>query len=236
MTDDQVALVTGASRGLGQALCVELVRGGFTVFGTGRDEEALAGTAERCQPHGTFRPLRLDVRSAEDVDRTVGALPRLDLCLNNAGVLHVESLLEMELDQIRETVDVNVLGAFLVARAAARRMVREGGGRIVDIASDGAVKPLPRAPVYAGSKHALAGLSKSLAAGLEDEGVQVTTVYPGGIDTEMHAPSVDRGGLMAADEVARVIVRAVLESGSTVRVSELHLQPLNGRPTAPRRR
>jgi NAD(P)-dependent dehydrogenase (short-subunit alcohol dehydrogenase family) len=226
MTEDRVALVTGASRGIGRALCVELVRAEFTVYGTGRDEEALALTAASCEPYGAFRSLKLDVRSAEDVDRAVEVPARLDVCINNAGVLHVEPIAEMTLDQIRETIDVNVLGAFLVARAAARRMVREGGGRIVDIASDAAVKPLPVASVYAGSKHALAGLSKSLAAELEDERIQVTTVYPGGVDTEMQAPSVDRTGLMAADEVARVVVRSLMESGSTVRVSELHLQPI----------
>jgi len=96
----------------------------------------------------------------------------------------------------------------------------------MDIASDLAIEPGPNAAAYAASKHALAGLSKTLAEEVREDGIQVTTVYPGAADTEIHdAHGQSRKGFMDAGEVARSIVAVLSASGDTVRIKELHLQP-----------
>lgn len=220
------AIVTGASRGIGRAISVELARAGFDVHGTGRDEQALAETQALCPSPGTFRPHAVDIRSTAEVEALVAGLERLDLCVNNAAILYVDAFVDASLEEFREMLDVNVLGAFVVMRAAARRMLREGGGRIVDIASDVSVKPSPEGAGYAATKHALAGLSKTLAEEMLGRGVQVSTVYPGAVDTEIHGHTESRQGYMDAVEVARVIVSGLLACGTTACIRELHLQPI----------
>ena len=226
--DTRTAVVTGASRGIGRALAIELVAVGFEVYGSGRDEAALEETKRLSARPEAFHPRPFDVRDEAAVDGFVAEPARLDLCVNNAAALHVAPLVETPLERVEEMLDVNVVGAFLVMRAAARRMLEAGRGRIVDIASVGAVEPLPGAAAYAGSKHALAGMSKTLAQELKLEGVQVTTVYPGSVATDIHGPEYSHEGFMEAAEVASTIVGALLGSGETVRISELHLQPASG--------
>jgi NAD(P)-dependent dehydrogenase (short-subunit alcohol dehydrogenase family) len=234
-----VALVTWASRGIGRYLSIELVRAGVEVYGTGRDENALDETAELCRPLGTFHPRIAEVRSEEDVERVVAEPPRLDLCINNAGIARARPFLETPVSELEEILDVNVVGVFLVMRAAAQRMVREGGGRIVTIASDAGVIAIPHMAPYCASKHAVSGLSKTLAAELGPQGVQVTTVYPGGVRTEIlgpldpdvvHSEVTDTSfGVMGVEEMAETVVATLLAAGTTVRIDELHLQGWGGR-------
>jgi NAD(P)-dependent dehydrogenase (short-subunit alcohol dehydrogenase family) len=219
-----VALVTGASRGIGRAICIELVGAGCDVYGTGRDERALAETAALCGSRDRFHPRLGDVRSESDVARIVDELPRLDLCFNNAGIARIASFTDTSLGELEEILATNVAGAFLVMRTAAARMVREGGGRIVTIASDASYVPIPGMSAYCASKHAVSALSRILAGELGAQGVQVTTVYPGGVATDILGPATLDAG-MRADELARTVVAVLLAAGPTVRVAELHLQP-----------
>lgn len=226
MSSPATALVTGASRGIGRSLARELVRAGVEVYGTGRDEEALAETQRTCEPSDRFHPLVVHVSSERDVARAVAEPPRLDLCINNAGIARLAPILDTSRAELEEVLGVNVIGAFLVMRDVAARMVREGGGRIVTIASDVAYRAAPGIAAYGASKHAVSGLSKTLAEELGPAGVQVTTVYPGGVGTEILG-DVTSGNprLMNVDEVARTIVATLMAAGTTVRVAELHLQP-----------
>jgi NAD(P)-dependent dehydrogenase (short-subunit alcohol dehydrogenase family) len=221
----RVALVTGASRGIGRSFSVELARAGFDVYGIGRDEDALAETEALCPP-GAFHPRIADVRSEEAVAQVVDALPGLDLCINNAGIARITPFAETSVAELEEILAVNVVGAFVVMRAAAARMVRDGGGRVVTIASDASYLALPGMSAYCASKAAVSALSRILAVELEARGVQVTTVYPGGVVTGILGdPELFTGG-MDADELARSAVEALVAAGSTVRIAELHLQPV----------
>lgn len=224
----RTALVTGASRGLGRALSVELVGVGLEVYGVGRDQAALEATAALCEAPERFHPRVVDVRAHAELERVVAEPAQLDLCFNNAALLHVTPFLETPAAELEELLDVNVVGAFVVMRAAAERMLAAGGGRLVDIASVGSLEPLPGAAAYAASKHALAGLSKTLAAELGGESLQVTTVYLGTTDTEIHDAEIPRDGFIEPAEVARTIVATLLASGNTVRLAELHLLTLTG--------
>jgi 3-oxoacyl-[acyl-carrier protein] reductase len=222
------ALVTGASRGIGRAIALELIRAGHEVYGVGRDEIALAETAQLAETPSSFHARVIDVRSAPEVAAVIAEPVRLELCINNAGVLRTNHFLDVPFSELREVFGTNVEGAFLVMQASARRMAKEGGGRIVNIASDVALKPAPGGAVYCASKHALAGLSLTLAEEMRDTNVQVTTVFPGLVSTEIFgkpmSPESQRQFMDPAD-LARVIVAALMAAGASVRIAELHLQP-----------
>lgn len=229
MSAIRTALVTGASKGIGRSLSVALVRAGVEVYGTGRDAESLKETERICGEFGTFHARLLEVRDAAEVARVVAEPAQLDLCINNAGIARIRPFLETPPEEIEEIIGVNVIGAFFVMQAAAARMSQQGSGRIVTIASDGAVKSLPKMAPYCASKHAVAGLSKTLADELGDTGVQVTTVYPGGVRTTILTDNPGDYG-MDPDELAQTIVDALLAAGTTVRITELHLQPWRAVP------
>jgi 3-hydroxybutyrate dehydrogenase len=224
--DIRVALVTGASRGIGRAISIELVRNGVEVYGIGRDQAALTETEQLCRPLGSFHTRVADVRSEADLADIMVEPRQLDLCINNAGIARVRPFTETPLGEVQEILDINVLGGFHVMQAAAKRMASEGGGRIVTIASTAAVSPAPKMAAYCASKHAASALSKTLAEELEPQGVQVTSVYPGFTGTYIIGRLEPEWVVMDVDEVARTIVTALVAAGTTVRIAELHLQPV----------
>ncbi len=225
MSESLGALVSGASRGLGRALSVELIQAGLDVFGTARDEAGLIETARACAGPGHFSYGLLDLRDESAVAALVARPPRLSICIANAGVAAIKPFLESTGADLLEQFEVNVLGALALMRQCALRMSREGGGRIVTIASDAATKGIPGMAVYVASKHAVFGLSRTLDLELSSVGVQVTTVFPGPIGTTILGPIGPSQNYMEVHEVARTIVATLLACGNTVRVSELHLTP-----------
>lgn len=225
MTPPRV-LVTGASRGLGRALAVEFASAGAEVVGTGRDEAALAASAELCRDlPGTFSGQVLDVRDAGAVAALLAKVEPIDVCVANAGIAEQRPLLDTGDEDLRRLLDTNVVGAFSVMRGAAAGMSSRGRGRIVAIASDAAYKGIPTMAGYVASKHALLGLARTAALELADSGVDVTTVFPGPIRTEIlgSASATNPGGMDAA-EVAAAIA-AIAMAGSSIGSCELHLQP-----------
>jgi NAD(P)-dependent dehydrogenase (short-subunit alcohol dehydrogenase family) len=225
MSDKPGVLVSGASRGLGRALCIELVRAGLDVFGAARDEAGLIETGQVCDGPGSFTYGLLDLRNEPAIAELVARPRRLSLCMVNAGVAGKKPFLESTGADLMAQFEVNVFGALALMRACALRMSREGGGRIVTIASDAAVKGIPGMAAYVASKHAILGLSRTLDVELGPVGVQVTTVFPGPIGTNILGPIDPDGIYMEVHEVARTIVATLLACGSTARVSELHLTP-----------
>lgn len=217
------ALVVGASRGLGRSLAVALARRGHRVTGTGRDEAALAATAALCEPlPGSFAGRILDVREAAASERLVAELEPLDLCVANAAIAEVKPFAETSIEDLRQQLEVNLVGAFAVLQAVAAGMVARGSGRLVAIASVGARTGLHEMAAYVASKHALHGLVRSLALELIGTGVGVTTVFPGPMVTEILGPLITSG--MDPDDAAEAIA-ALAELGPSIGSCELHLEP-----------
>jgi NAD(P)-dependent dehydrogenase (short-subunit alcohol dehydrogenase family) len=225
------ALVSGASRGLGRALSIELVREGLDVFGTARDEAGLIETARACDGPGNFTYGLLDLRNESAIAELVAIPQRLSICMVNAGVAAKKPFLESAGPDLMAQFEVNVLGALALMRECALRLSRQGGGRIVTIASDAAVKGIPGMAAYVASKHAVLGLSRTLDLELSPVGIQVTTVFPGPIGTNILGPIDPDATYMEVHEAARTIVVTLLACGNTTRVSELHLTPWRD-PTA----
>lgn len=181
-----LALVTGAGGGLGEAIARHLAREGWRLAIADRDGAAAEALARELPG---ARAYALDVRDEPAVEAMLDALGEApDGVVNNAGIVRFGPLLEHRIEDFRDVLDVNLVGTFIVARAAGRRMAARGSGAIVNITSLNAVAPSPDAGAYPASKAAVALLTQHLALALGPRGVRVNAVGPGFIDAGMSAP------------------------------------------------
>jgi NAD(P)-dependent dehydrogenase (short-subunit alcohol dehydrogenase family) len=184
-----VALVTGASRGVGQELARALAADGHDVALGARSD--LSETVVLVEGAGRRAlPLSLDVTDQGGVDagleRAERELGPLDLVVNNAGTDRaLGPLWELDPDEFWADMDVHVRGTFLVCRAALPGMIERGAGRIVNVSSNAAFRPSPYNPAYGAAKAAIVNLTTSLAESLAGTGVHVFAISPGYVRTEM---------------------------------------------------
>lgn len=199
----RVALVTGASRGLGKSMAQALARAGATVVLTARDVARLEEVASEIRREG--HQAHVDAFDLLDEDAVVAAVPRvverfgrLDILLNNAGIYVTSKLLDSTLELWHRTMDTNLTAAYLLAREAARSMIPQKSGRIINVGSYCSVLGRERMQAYAASKHGLAGLTKSLAGELGRYGINCNAIAPGYFMTDMIERVADDAELMQA--------------------------------------
>jgi 3-oxoacyl-[acyl-carrier protein] reductase len=187
----RVAIVTGASRGIGAAIAVRLARDGLNVLLTyQKSVDAAQAVLEQVRSLGVdAHAVRIDAADpkepAEVVNQAIERFGRLDVLVNNAGVYETASLLEATDEEFERAFAVNVRAAFLAARAAAR--VLPSGGRIINIGSIlGERVPMPRVGIYSATKFAINGFTRAWARDLGPKGITVNAVQPGPIDTDMN--------------------------------------------------
>ena len=194
--DGQVAIVTGASRGLGEEMAEGLAEAGAALMICARREQWLTPTIERFAARG-FRVegLVADVSKEADVqavvDRTMAIYGRLDILVNNAGITWGARPEDMALDKWQKVIDVNLTGAFLFAQAAGREMLERGYGRIINIASIAGLHAAvdgPHYAPYAASKAGLMGLTRELAASWGRHGIRVNAIAPGFFHSRLADP------------------------------------------------
>src|SRR5271157_3934551 len=170
-----VALVTGATSGIGKAAALALAGAGFEVIGTGRN-------TARITPRGGVTYLDLDVSSDESVAAVVqqvtGRFGRLDVLVNNAGIGSAGAAEENSVVQAQGVFDVNVFGLIRMTRAVLPHMRAQGSGRIINISSVLGFLPAPYGALYAASKHAVEGYSESVDHEVREHGVRVLLVEP----------------------------------------------------------
>lgn len=183
----RVALVTGGASGLGRGICEALCEQGAIVYAADIREDATEGLADRYDRAGEVRRVTLDVTKESDFARVIGKVVadhgRLDLMINNAGTGVVGDFRQIDVADIRKTVDVNLWGVVYGTKAAYDVMVAQGQGQIVNVASSAGVMPVPMQAAYAMTKHAVVGLSRSLRIEAAVYGVDVSAVLPGLVRT-----------------------------------------------------
>jgi NAD(P)-dependent dehydrogenase (short-subunit alcohol dehydrogenase family) len=186
---DRVALITGAGSGIGRATVERLLEAGWKVAAVDRDEAALASLANRiAKPQRLFTQV-LDVTNEPATEKAIAmageALSRIDGVVNSAGIAADIPALDTPVDLFRKMLDVNVVGTFIVARAAARVMRGTGGGSIVNISSVAGLRGGKGRSAYGASKGAVIVLTQVLANDLARYGIRVNAVAPGPVDTPM---------------------------------------------------
>jgi NAD(P)-dependent dehydrogenase (short-subunit alcohol dehydrogenase family) len=192
--DGRVALVTGAGRGLGLAAAVGLAQCGAEVHLVSRTSKELEQAAEAIRKDGGAAvPLPCDVTDGAQMRAAFARLPRLDILINNAGGNLPEPFVEITEERLDRILNLNVRAAFLVAQAAARKMLeaadrKERGGAMVNISSQMGHVGAAGRTVYCMTKHALEGLTKALAVELAPHNIRVNSVAPTFIETPMTAP------------------------------------------------
>ncbi|GGL39779.1 MULTISPECIES: oxidoreductase [Caulobacter] len=183
----QVALVTGASSGIGKATAIALAAAGFQVIGTGRD------TARLTAPAGVTY-LDLDVTSdasvASAVQQVIDRFGRIDVLVNNAGVGATGAAEEFSIAQAQGVFDINVYGVIRMTKAVLPHMRAQGRGRIINVSSLSGFVPSPFMALYVSTKHAVEGYSQSLDHEVREHGVRVLLVEPGPINTPFAGHSV----------------------------------------------
>ena len=228
--DIQAALITGASRGLGEALARALAARGVKLALVGREAGPLEKVAREIrEAGGTAHALPADVADKEAVYALAGTAARLigpiDLLVHNAstlGPVPLQPLGDTECEDLSRALDVNVVGPFRLTKAIVGGMVLRKRGLIVMVTSDAAVVPYATWGAYGASKAALEHLGRIWAAELDGTGVKVAIVDPGEMDTRMHAeamPDADRATLAPPSRVALRLMELVekgAQSGARV--------------------
>ena len=208
----KTAIVTGGSRGIGRAVCLELAKGGANVvLCYAGNEKAAKETVSACEALGA-RALALQCNVADEaqvkalVDAAVKEFGAVHILVNNAGVTRDNLMLRMSETDFDAVVDTNLKGAFLCMKAVCRTMMRQRYGRIVSVSSVVGLRGNAGQANYAASKAGLIGLTKSMAKELAARGITANAVAPGFIETDMTAalPDSAKENLMGSIPAARL--------------------------------
>jgi short-subunit dehydrogenase len=221
----KLALVTGATSGIGKAFAERLATDGYDLIAVGRDTDRLKELLDT-HPEVAIRPVTADLSTTTGIDTVarIAAAEPVDMLVNNAGVAHYMPLADLPADKATELVHVKILAPTLLTRAAIPGMRERGAGTIINVAgmiafSGPAPSPvMPRRAVYAGALADLLAFSQTLSAELEGTGITVQALLPGVVATEFHTrQGMDLSAVprMSADDVVTASLRG-LELGETV--------------------
>lgn len=188
---NKVALISGASRGIGRAIALELAKEGIHIaFSYLKSKPEAEGLEKELLKTGIkAKATQVDIKDFDAVTRwveeTKESFGRLDILINNAGIIKDKALALMELNDWQEVIDTNLNGAFNLTRAAVVTLLKQKRGNIINITSVSGITGMPRQTNYSASKAALIGFTKSLAKELAPYNIRVNAVAPGFIETDM---------------------------------------------------
>lgn len=183
-TENQVAFVTGANRGIGRAFVEALLaRGAQRIYATARKPELLEPVV--ALDRARVIPLKLDITDSQAVQAAAEAAPDVTFLINNAGILASGRLLSSDVGLLRQDIDTNYLGTLAVIRRFAPIIERNGGGSIVNILTLIALASMPGFGGYSASKAAAYSMTQAVRSELAHKGIRVHAVFPGSVDTDM---------------------------------------------------
>ncbi|MDQ0232514.1 3-ketoacyl-ACP reductase [Metabacillus malikii] len=186
----KTALITGAGKGIGRATAIALAKEGVHVALLARTEQDLVNVAQEIKAFGVKTAIATtDVSSIEEVNAAVEKLKNelgsIDILINNAGIGKFGKFLELEPEEWKRIIDVNLLGVYYVTRAALPQLIEKNGGDIINISSTAGQKGAPVTSAYSASKFGLLGLTESLALEVRKHNIRVTALTPSTVATEL---------------------------------------------------
>ncbi len=239
MLNEKVAIVTGASRGIGQAIAYELGKMGATVVGTATSDKGAEAISTFFEENGiTGKGMKLDVSSQESIDEVIKAVNdefgTPTVLINNAGITRDNLLMRMKEDEWQDIMDTNLTSVFRMSKAVLRGMMKAKNGRIINIASVVGATGNPGQTNYSAAKAGMVGFTKSMAREVGSRGITVNAVAPGFIDTDMtrELPEEQRKALLSSiplgrlgnpAEIAAAVVFLATDAGGYITGETIHV-------------
>ena len=235
--DGKIALVTGASRGIGKAIATQLAQQGATVIGTATSENGAQAISDYLSEFGG-KGFALNVTDKESVDTTIKAINEahggIDVLVNNAGITRDNLLMRMKDDEWQDIIDTNLTSIFTLSKAVLRGMMKKRFGRIVNIGSVVGSAGNAGQANYAAAKAGVIGFSKSMAREVASRGITINVVAPGFIDTDMTKALTDdqkeaifkdipANRLGEPDEIAATVAFLVSDGAAYITGETIHV-------------
>jgi len=222
------AIVTGGTRGIGYAIAKALLSAGANVAITGRlesDVENATSELGKIGP-GTISGYACDVRNYDAVKSLLGAFGGVDILINNAGIGIFSSVESMSPEDFRAVLETNVFGVFYCCHEAIPVMKQRGGGYIINISSLAGANPHPQMAAYNASKFGLNGFSEALMQEVRHDGIKVTYIMPGSVNTEFGGdePSDQKSWQLQPDDIAEVVIDLLAYPGRAL-PSRIEIRP-----------
>lgn len=226
----RVAIVTGGTRGIGRAIASSLVDAGAKVAITARNKKDLASAVSELNQNSNAAGYPCDVRNYEQVRSTVKQIAAdfggVDILVNNAGIGLFGSVESMDVDDFRAVLETNVFGVFYFCHEVIPLMKQRAGGYIINISSLAGANPHPQMTAYNASKFGLNGFSEALMQEVRHDGIKVSYIMPGSVNTEFggDSPSSEKSWQLQPEDIARVVMD-LLEYPDRALPSRIEIRP-----------
>ena len=231
---DKVALITGASSGIGKAIALNLDAAGMKLILTARSEDELQEVASQCQQAKVFAASITEPETAKQLlDFTLDSFGQLDVLINNAGMMAVGAIEEIDIDKICLMARLNVESVYRMAYTVLKHFKQTGSGFMINISSIAGLKTSPKQAAYDGTKHAVEAFTDSLRMELADTKIKLSAIAPGTVDTGLYdkwdeedEDYIKSGGILQPEDIARC-VRFILEQPEGVMIPRMLAVPTN---------
>lgn len=237
--EGKIAVVTGASRGMGRAISIAIAKAGVKVLLIARNQERLQLVKEEISRfNGKSEIITADFSKEEDVnnlfDKIEGCYGRLDILVNNAAVASKGSIEDIPMEEYDYLMNVNLRNVFIACKRAVKLMKKNSNGYIINISSVSGIKAYEKQGVYGISKHGVMGLTKSLAVDLQPNNIRVSAIMPGSVDTDMMRNSgrtdLDFSNVMVPEDIANTVLYLLSLWETNAAVDEIYIRRKTKKP------
>jgi 3-oxoacyl-[acyl-carrier protein] reductase len=234
---DKVVLVTGASKGIGKNISITLAKEGAIAVLASRNKEMLIKTQEEIRSlGGKALPIPTDISKEKEVlslfSKIKDQFGRLDILINNAATIITGRMVDFSLKDYDKIMQTNLRGLYICCQQALKIMLPQKSGYIINISSVVGFKGYAEQSAYTASKHGVMGITKSLAAEVYKDGIFVSAILPGGVDTELAwyaRPDIDRSGLISPQDIADTVLY-LLHLSDTAWVDQVYIHRKTAQP------